>query len=150
MKSDAKHLSDADFESNQASRDRLRAERRLAAWTTAGTGLVIVAWLFLLFGCVTTTVPAPVEARQASFDGNDQNSGIILSTATGFVVTGHFRERYNALIATYGGDFKPPLEPDAGIAPIGDDRWLISKQRMIDFLEMNAWRRAGILPAKPP
>ena len=30
--------------------------------------------------------------------------------------------------ATYGGDFQPPLKPDTGMAPIGEDRWLISKQ----------------------
>ena len=143
-----KHPSDADWESDLAGRVRLRAEKRLALVSMGCTALLIGAWLWLLLGCVATTVPQPVEARQASFDDNVQNSGIILSTATGFVVTGHFRERYNAMIAVYGGDFAPPLKPDAGIGPMGDDRWLISKQAMVSFIEMNTWRRAGLQPKK--
>jgi hypothetical protein len=149
MNFENKHPSDADWESDRASRDRLRAEKRLAIISMAGTGLVIAAWLFLLFGCVSTTVPQRVEASQASFDGGAQNSGIILSTATGFVVTTHFRERYNAMIAVYGGDFVPPLKPDAGIAPIGEDRWLISKEGMVRFVEMNTWRKSGLNPKNP-
>jgi hypothetical protein len=107
-------------------------------------GLVALISVLSTTGCATTVTPAPVVSQQASYDGNAQNSGIIMSTATGFVVTAHFRARYNSLIATYGGDFKPALKPDAGIAPIGEDRWLISKQAMIDFLEMNAWRKSGM------
>jgi hypothetical protein len=108
----------------------------------AGLALLICA----LNGCAGTVTPDRVESRQASFDGNEQNSGIVLSTPSGFVVTSHFRQRYNALIAVYGGDFKPTLKPDDGIAPIGEDRWLLSKKAMVDFLEMNAWKRAGLQP----
>ena len=105
---------------------------------------VIVA--LIVSSCATTVTPGPVESTQASFDGNEQNSGIIMSTPSGYVVTDNFRLRYNRLIATYGADLATPATVDAGIAPIGPDRWLITKQRMIDFLEMNAWRRAGLAP----
>lgn len=109
--------------------------------------MVLVLGSALLFvGCGTTVTPDVVPSTQASFDGGQQNSGIIMSTASGFVVTDHFRARYNALILKYGGDFSPMLKPDSGIAPIGDDRWLISKQGMVDFLQMNTWRRAGLEP----
>jgi F0F1-type ATP synthase membrane subunit c/vacuolar-type H+-ATPase subunit K len=118
-------------------------------WVVLLVGLALLVCA-LNAGCAGTVAPDRVEARQASFDGNEQNSGVIMSTPSGFVVTSYFRQRYNALIATYGGDFKPALKPDDGIAPIGEDRWLISKQRMIDFLEMNAWRRAGLQPKGNP
>jgi hypothetical protein len=111
--------------------------------------LLLGGFVFLVSGCASPVVPDPVYAREASFDGNDQTSGVLVSTPSGFVVTENFRRRYNALIATYGGDFNPILKPDQNIAPIGDDRWLISKQGMIDFLEMNTWRKAGLKPRNP-
>jgi len=112
--------------------------------------VLILATALLFVGCGTTVTPDVVHSTQASFDGGQQNSGIVMSTASGFVVTDHFRQRHNALIAVYGGDFAPPLQPDHGIAPIGTDRWLISKQGMVDFLQMNAWRKAGLEPKRTP
>jgi hypothetical protein len=126
-------------------RESKRSERQaiFAAW------LVMVCVVFLLLsGCASTVTPERVDAAYASFDGAQQNSGVITSTPTGYVVTAHFRERYNALIATYAGEFNPPLKPDAGIAPIGEDRWLIDKQHMVYFLTMNALRRARLEPLK--
>lgn len=105
---------------------------------------VIVA--IIVSACATTVTPKPVESTQSSYDGNEQNSGIIMSTPSGYVVTDNFRMRYNRLVATYGKDLATPATTDSGIAPIGEDRWLITKQRMIDFLEMNAWRKAGLAP----
>jgi hypothetical protein len=116
-----------------------------------GIFAAIVALLIcaLTPGCTTTVIPQPVEAREASFDGATQNSGIIMSTENGFVITDTARARYNLLIATYGRDFLPPLKPDGGVQPIGDDRWLLSKQGMVYFLEMSAYYRAGLKPKNP-
>lgn len=110
--------------------------------------LAAFAWLVavIVSSCIHTTAPELVEAAVASYDGNEQNSGVIASTPSGFIVTDNFRLRYNALIATYGADLPTPATVDSGIAPIGPDRWLITKQRMIDFLTMNQWRRAGLKP----
>ena len=105
-----------------------------------------LALLALLPGCNSTIVPGPVHAEQASFDGNEQNSGIGSSSPAGFVVTDHFRARYNGLIATYGRDFSPPLKPDDGAAPLGEGRWLVTKQAMVNFLTMNQWRKAKLEP----
>lgn len=118
---------------------------RVTLWA-AFIGLVALISVLTTTGCVGTVVPAPVESAQASFDGSEQNSGVIMSVPSGFVVTSHFRERYNALIAIYGGDFKPPLKPDSQVAPIGEDRWLLGKQGMSDMLLMNAWQKAGLKP----
>ena len=100
-------------------------------------------------GCVSTVVPQPVERTQPSYDPSDKGkptSGVIMSVASGFVVTDHFRQRHNALIAVYGGDFKPPLKPDWQIAPISEDRWLIGKQGMSDFLLMCDRENAKLKP----
>ena len=109
-------------------------------------GIVALASVLLTTGCATTVVPHPVPAAVASFDGNEQTSGVIGSTPSGFIVTDNFRMRYNALIATYGSDLPTPATTDSGIARIGPDRWLIVKSRMVDFLEMNAWSRADFKP----
>lgn len=107
--------------------------------------LIFAVWL--LAGCVSPTVPAALPpAAAASFDGGEQNSGVISSTAAGFLITPHLRDRYNALVARYGGDFAPPLRIDAGLERRGPEVWEMSKQAMVNFLEMNAWRRAGIPP----
>jgi hypothetical protein len=125
-------------------------DRKTAAFVVFLYVLAISTCAFIVFGCASVVHPERVEARQASFDGNEQTSGILSSTPSGFVVTDHFRERHNAMIATYGGDFIPALKPDHGIAPMGGGRWLISKEGMTHFLEMNAWRRAGLKPKNQP
>lgn len=123
-----------------------REENRRNAACVVFLTILFVAAVVALAGCSSPVIPHAIDAREASFDGNAQNSGVITSTPSGFVVTDHFRARHNALIAVYGGDFSPTLKPDHEIYPIGEDRWLISKQGMVDFLEMNAWRRAGLEP----
>lgn len=130
--------------------ERARAEAQKNALCVLFVFVLVLGGLvFLVSGCASTVTPETVRSEEASFDGNQQNSGIILSTGSGFLVTGHFRLRYNALILVYGGDFKPALKPDQDIAPVGDDRWLISKQGMVNFLEMNTWRKSGLKPLNP-
>lgn len=108
---------------------------------------LLFAVCLLLQACVSPTVPAALPAAAApSFDGAEQNSGVLSSTAAGFLITPHLRDRYNALVARYGGDFAPPLRQDAGLERQGPGTWEMSKQAMVNFLEMNAWRRAGIPP----
>ena len=98
-----------------------------------------------LAGC-GTVIPTTVQSSAASFDGNDQNSGIISANANGYVVTSHFRDRYNALASIYGRDFSVPLVPDAGLMQIDAWHWLIDRQHLSQFLEMQSWQRAGISP----
>lgn len=96
-------------------------------------------------GCTTVTpTPADVPAA-ASFDGTEQNSGIVGVQADGtFLVTAHLRDRYNALIATYGSLFAPPLSPDSGLSAVsGSALWQMTPQAMADFATMCQWRRMG-------
>lgn len=110
--------------------------------------MIILITALALAGCSTVT-PDRVESREASFDGNARNSGVVESTPNGFVVTAHFRARYNALIEIYGRDFQPALAADAGITQLGSGELLITKQAMVDFLTMNAWRKARLAPVHP-
>jgi hypothetical protein len=103
-----------------------------------------------LSGCAGTVTPDRISSSAASYDGNDQNSGIVSVNALGYLVTAHFRERYNALIETYGRDFTVPLKKDAGITEIDSSRALIDRQHLSKFLEMNAWNRAGLKPKNAP
>ena len=100
----------------------------------------------LVLSACSTVVPGPVAPEAASFDGNDQTSGILSSNANGFVVTNHFHKRYNALVAVYGREFAVPLTPDAGLIQINATEWLIDRQHLAQFLEMQAWQRVGMRP----
>jgi hypothetical protein len=108
--------------------------------------LAIVCVGLALSGCAGTVSADRISAAAASYDGNDQNSGILSVNALGYLVTAHFRYRYNALIETYGRDFSPPLTPDAGLTEITSARWMIDRQHLAQFLEMNAWHRANLKP----
>jgi len=126
-----------------------RRARRARAWWITGLLVAGVALLFWLDGCAAAVVPVPVQAAQASWDGGEQNSGILAATPTGFRVTGHFRDRYNALVEVYGKHFAPALRADDGLtyrqllSNPPQDSYEIDAQHMQYFIEMNAWRKAG-------
>ena len=97
-------------------------------------------------GSIDPYVPdiVPIEEETPSFDGGERNSGIISTYEGGFIVTAHFRDRYNALIKDYGETFDPDLKKDKGTSPRRDGNYFIDKQHMVYFLDMNAKRKAGI------
>jgi hypothetical protein len=99
----------------------------------------------LLAGALTgcTVVPkAPVD-KVASFDGNTANSGFIGYNADGSgVITPHARDRYNALVATYGAKMAVPIQRDYGITARPDGNYTITAQALVYFVEMNVWRKA--------
>lgn len=109
--------------------------------------LYLVLVLALAGGC-TTVIPKPAPAAAvASFDGGEQNSGIVRVLPDGsFVVTAHLRDRYNALIALYGAQFVPALRTDAGLAPLPAAQWGMTPQTMVNFVTMVQWHRM----ARPP
>lgn len=103
--------------------------------------------LALALACTdcTTVTPTPADVPAvASFDGAEQNSGIVAVQADGaFLVTAHLRDRYNALVAAYGAAFIPQLVPDAGLSQDSAGHWMMTPQAMVDFATMCQWRRMG-------
>ena len=112
----------------------------------------VACLLALVAGC-TTLAPRPVRTTQASFDSNAahtaqvQNSGIISADATGFLVTPHFIERYDALLANFGKRLTPARKPGdrTGITPAGIN-FRMNAETMLDFDSLNAIRKAEEAP----
>lgn len=90
---------------------------------------ILLISLLLLQGCKTPEqVSLPrVEQTQASFDGNEQNSGLVGYTKEhGFEITVSARDRYLALVKEFGS------------APIGlselDGKIYMTKEGMVEFM----------------
>ena len=113
----------------------------------------LVILLLSLSACSTIT-QSPVKSNAASFDGNEQNSGIISTTMDGFKVTTHFCDRYNALIAVYGNAkqsdgsplFTPTLIKGFGLTSNGDGTYTITKQAMVFMVQMSEMKRRAFKP----
>jgi hypothetical protein len=105
--------------------------------------------LSVVVGCSTLSTqptiiqPISAETETPSYDGAERNSGILSDAEGGFIVTPHFRDRYNALIRGYGNRFSHPLKKDDGVNRRGDV-YFIDNQHMVYFLTMNQWFKSGI------
>jgi hypothetical protein len=95
-----------------------------------------------LAGCNTVT-PDAIRAQQASWDGNAQNSGVVaLLPDHSATVTAHWRDRYNAMVRTYGTSFLPALTVDQGITLNVDGTFHATAQALMDFGKLNRLRKA--------
>ena len=109
------------------------------------------AALALGLAACTTVHQKPVEGQQASFDGADQNSGIIAKVPGGYIVTPHFRDRYNALIDAYGAAkfangapvFTPKLHRDDGISPLTPQTYFCDNETMQNVVVLSGLKRRG-------
>jgi hypothetical protein len=130
--------------------DRQVALERWLKWTALA--LVVLLAVFIACyssGCASTVTPDRVNARQASWDGNTQNSGWLgfLPDGSGHI-TANARASYNQLIAIYGRNFLPELRKDDGVKPFSDGTYSIDKQHLGDFMLMNEKHQAAIAPKK--
>lgn len=111
--------------------------------------LVALLVAIALCGCTKslTIAPAPIATTQASWDGNKQTSGIIAANENGFLVTPHFIDRYQALLAHYGARLIPVTRPDdtIGVSPEAGN-FRITAQVLMRFNRMNAMRKAEQAP----
>ncbi len=125
-------------------------------------GVLCFLLAMMLASCCTVTQKA-VISQTASMDGNVPDSGILTETTGGYVVTAHFRDRYNALVATYGSSktadgapiFTPALRKDDGFTKLsgatsqalyGQQVWLITKQAMETMVVLSDLKRRGFKP----
>lgn len=105
-----------------------------------------IAVALVVSACTTTVVPKRVQASQPSFDGTNQNSGVIsfdTNTMTG-VVTPNWRGRYNALIGIYASKFLPPITADYGLTPRNDSNYTATGEAFVDMAKMQIWKRNNI------
>lgn len=112
-----------------------------------GVGILCFACLFIAPGC--TVRPKVVRNSQASFDGNEQNSGLIGYDSQGNgIITHHARDRYNALIDEYGPLFKPPVNRDGGLVATSTNTYLLDGEHLFIFATMNRWKHQNFVPGK--
>jgi hypothetical protein len=113
--------------------------------------------LFVFSSCSVrqqTVVPRAIVSTEASFDGNVQNSGIIKYDEHGFIVSAHWLERYDAMLARFGDKLFPAIKPgdrigidslppSSAVASAKEDlNYRVSQQVMVRFTRMNQWRKA--------
>lgn len=99
----------------------------------------------VLAGCAGTVAPKVVSSSQASWDGTNQNSGSVdWAPGKRLIITAHARDRYNALIGTYGNRFKPALKPDQDVEPSGTgNTFLLAPGGIEHFAAMLRWDKQG-------
>lgn len=114
--------------------------------------LVALSCLSLTLSPVSTTscsfFSAPVVennlSENPSYDGNVANSGIVgVVDGKGFEVTPHFRTRYNLMVVDYGDQVSEGIKQDDGLTKLDNGNWIIDKQHMVYFLDMNQFRKNG-------
>jgi hypothetical protein len=108
--------------------------------------LSVVCLLLCVAGCTTTVTKAPITSSQPSWDGTNQNSGIIDLDQTGaLLITQHALDRYNAMILVYGNRFVPPVQVNDGVtpSPMMPGVYRMDEQHARYFNDMNLWRKAG-------
>lgn len=103
--------------------------------------LVYILIPFCLISCkvkqVPTYIPQPIVETQPSWDGVEQNSGLIdFIEGKGFLITKSAAERYTALTAKFGKTLTPNINPGEGLIPY-EDKFLLSPEYMSVFMEVS-------------
>lgn len=101
----------------------------------------LVASLFLV-SCKTaeikTIIPPRIVEKEASWDENAQNSGIIdFIPGKGFLVTKKAASRYQALVFLYGAAEVPPILPGEGISVDENGNLFLSNESMVNFVTLS-------------
>jgi len=110
------------------------------------TAVLALCAVLVGVGCTSTVVPKPISSKAASWDGNEQNSGLIGkdSQAGYFLVSEHWRERYNGLVTLYGAYYLPPLKVDEGITKTATNGvYRVDGQRVGKYIQMGWWLKEG-------
>jgi len=107
----------------------------------------LVCALAVLFagGCAPTVRPLAPQAKTASFDGGQANSGLIaIDQEHNAILTPHARDRYNGLVLRYGAKFSPAVQQDDGITPTATNTFLLDAQHLAYFATFNRWRKEDL------
>lgn len=91
-----------------------------------------------------TIIPALVVDQEPSWDGNEQNSGLLgYVEGKGFLLTPDAAKRYTELTKKYGANRVPPLAEGEGLVAEGD-KFYLSNQYMVEFVVMNQKLKQGL------
>lgn len=101
-----------------------------------------------MFRTKPTVAEYVVDESEPSYDGNEQNSGLIdYIEGKGFLITPHAAQRYLALVKEYGNDYAPPLVGSEGLSEDPDSsNYILDSQHMVEFVAMSQKKKAGIPP----
>ena len=109
--------------------------------------VIFILSITVFVGCFGTVTPKIVKSRQISFDGTNQNSGLIGFYFDGrAILTERAIGRYNGLILLYGTNFIPILHMNDGIELYQSNNvnyYLMDKEYLLHFTEMNRWYKKG-------
>jgi hypothetical protein len=95
---------------------RASIERSMEEVALAAIAFALLLALLFVFGCTSTVVPGEVKATVASWDGTQQNSGLLGFDQDGnAIITYHAYNRWEALVNDYGPYFKPPCDEHTGV-----------------------------------
>ncbi len=114
--------------------------------TNLASSLLLVLWLC---GCTSTVTPPTVTSSQASWDGNQQNSGFIGYDSVGNgILTIHAYQRYYELASSYGHHFSPKLDVyrDDDLQKTATNTYIIDAAHLEKFATMNRWKKQGVKP----
>lgn len=96
-----------------------------------------------VIGC--TVIPKSATARTISFDGTEQNAGLIAFTTNGSgILTPSAAIRYNRLVLQYGTNFNPTVYPGDGLTLTSSNTFLIDPEHLVKFGTMSFWRRNNL------
>jgi len=100
---------------------------------------ILVCYILIFSGCssIETYVPNPLVDNVASWDQNEQNSGLIdYIDGEGFLLTQGAANRYKALTEQYGESHTPPLKRGEGLKKRGD-YFILPNEYMVEFIVMS-------------
>lgn len=114
--------------------------------------LALVSFLIglIFIGCSVpsqTVISKPIVSTEASFDGNQNDSGLKEFDGQGFIVSQHWMNRNDSMLAKFGERFLPPVKSGdrRGVEKVGSD-YRVTAEVLVRFTRMNFWRKAEAGP----
>jgi hypothetical protein len=105
-------------------------------------GVVMLSGCALVQPDIIHTIPT--ENMTPSYDGNERNSGILSAEPYGFKVTPNFVKRFKVMADKYSSRFTVTPDVDKHVTKTADGNYIIDRQGMVMFLDMNQWEKSGI------
>lgn len=111
----------------------------------AYTFLTLCLSCIILISCSSTIRPKPIESNVPSFDGTNQNSGLLGFDNYGYVIISQRAyDQYNLLIDKYGHTFIPPLTLSYGAESWTNGTYRLTPEAAFNYAKMKHMFKEGI------